>query len=694
MSRTLFILTSPLQANHARQYADHAALDRDACWVALVKSRLETDNERARQALAAAGFRHVREFEPLVKSGSAPMSKDGKTHATAIKEYDDFVSRRAFVQRVGDFFSVVDPNFDRVVLGDYRPVSYRQFLAHLDLGKTECVLLDDGSVSQAVMAFRESKKNVKEIFRAAPFKGASVKGPDPLKYPDPSHLSYFTIYRGRLADGDAIIPNTYYDRFLEGGEPTILNEIWIAGCSHVENAITSEASYLAACQAARRLAPNKKCVYLPHRREDPAKVRKIAFIIGAEVRTSDGIEALVAGRRETPVILASFGSTVLDTLSRMVGKVTSCVLIAPPASYFLGARQEHIETIVQANLRDNDDVIGVLTDDPHAVTRWRAVAVERPGRAVEAEEVPAASTSAMRAIALSRLENVVEEPQPDGSRLLLETEAKGLHRYQVAEFAAVRDTPNFLAFRICGEGRFEVRIRVSLESDRNVFAECDLNLDDGNATEQTKDDIRLIASVHVDQERRAVVSLLVTSARPGRHVAQVIHRANTVVQSSFMVGNTEIGTSLPPQTERDGGHVALGEGEALLQVAPGAGLISTLRLLVNGKPFDLALTSAPQLYSEESGGEVPHEKGWSKLHFAPPEPAHLLNRALRVLLKRQGARLTVSTTLDTVTVTLPRLGEVRVAAATLDPYSGERRLIEAALSPGLDQPAQGYATAY
>ncbi|GLK77864.1 hypothetical protein GCM10008171_31180 [Methylopila jiangsuensis] len=694
MSRTLFILTSPLQANHARQYADHAALDRDACWVALVKSRLETDNERTRQALAAAGFRHVREFEPLVKSGSAPMSKEGKAHTTAIKEYDDFVSRRAFVQRVSDFYSVVDPNFDRVVLGDYRPVSYRQFLAPLDLGKTECVLLDDGSVSQAVMAFRESKKNVKEIFRATPFKGASVKGPDPLKYPDPSHLSYFTIYRGRLADGDAIIPNTYYDRFLEGGEPTVLNEIWIAGCSHVENAITSEASYLAACQAARRLAPEKKCVYLPHRREDPAKVRKMAFIIGAEVRASEGIEALVAGRRETPVILASFGSTVLDTLSRMVGKVTSCVLIAPPASYFLGARQEHIETIVQANLRDNDHVIGVLTDDPNAVTRWRAVAVERPGRAVEAEEVPAASTSAMRAIALSRLENIVEEPQPDGSRLLLEVPVNGLHRYQIADLTIGRSQPSFLAFRICGEGRFEVRLRVALASDRNIFAECDVNLDGSNSTERFKDGIRLVAASYVDSERKATISLLVSTDKPGAYVVQVIHRIDPIVRSSFMVGNPDIGTSLPPQTERKSSAVALADGDTLLQIAPGDNLISVLRLTIGSKAFDVVLTSAVKTYDDDLEDHVALAAGWGKLHYVRPAASHVLNRALRVLVKRTDNTIVIETTVDRLTIAQVGSNEPKIGAAVLNPYTGERILVEVANSVGLSSVGEGYSAAY
>ncbi|GLK78409.1 hypothetical protein [Methylopila turkensis] len=688
MTATLIILTSPLQAAHAEQYLAHARIDPDHCWVAFVKSRLESDNDRTRAILRRIGFERVREFEPLVRAGIPPFTKDGKEHALAIREFADYDSRRSFRERVNQYFAGLDVAFDRVVLGDYRPVSYRQFLAHVDLNKAECVLLDDGSVSQAVMGFRENKKNAKEVFRASPFKGTALRATDPLSYPDPSQLTYFTIYRGRLADGDTIVPNDHYDRFLEGGEPALLDELWIAGCSHVENDITSEERYLELCIAARKLAPELRCVYLPHRREDPVKVRKMGFIVGAQIRQTDGIESAIARDRIAPRILVSFGSTVLDTVSRMVGTLTSCVLVAPPPAYFLGPRREHIEEVVRANVRDNTHVVGLFGDDRAAAGRWKAAAIVQPSGEPKGSAAPS-ETSALSGAAAQNLENLEAQPEPDGGVLLLESGGHGLHRFQIADVGLASGERALRAFRIAGEGRSDIRLRIVSELDRNVYAECDLNLDLSNSAEALKDGVRALASVRVDEQRRAVVTVVFSAERAGRYLIQIIHRPSATAKSSFMLGNTDIGVSLPPQVEQVGETVRL-DGDAVLQVAAGDALVGVLRVTAGGKPFDVALTAAPK---PETAAPFSRSASWALLNHAAGGPEEILYRTTPVLVRREPERLVLSTWVDAIEIPLG-VADAEVAVSAVDPYSGERRIVEVAHGPQVENAAACYAVAY
>lgn len=689
MTHSLVILTSPLQATHAAQYIAHMNLDVDLCWVALVKSRLESDNNRTRSILQANGFRNIREFEPLLRAGSAPMTAEGKVHAAAIKDYDEFSSRRAFRLRVDQFFDGLELSFDRVIIGDYRPVSYRQFLSRVDLDKIECVLLDDGAVSQAVMAFRESKSNIKEVFRATPFKSKLIKADDPLKYVDPSHLTYFSIYNGRLADGDRIVRNSYYDNFLTGGTPTIRNEIWIVGCSHVENDIASETEYVKICMRARELAPDIRCAYFPHRREDQHKVRKIAFMIGADIRVTNGIEELIVASREVPSALVSFGSTVLDTASRMVGRMITCALVVPPPAYFAGPRREHIEAVIRANIRDNRHVVGLFADDPAAADRLTGRAVLL-GESTTPALVPPASGGAMRDVAPEHLEGLVEAPSNDGSMLLLEIPRHGLHRFQIASVVVKQGEPAFIAFRIAGEGRSEIRLRVVSDANRSAYAECDLNLDASCSVETEKGGVVASAAVYVDEHRRAVVRTIISAAIEGRYLIQVINRPDATAKSSFMIGNPNIGMSIPPQLEHRGATIRLDVRQlhAVLQIACVKDSICVLRLILDDRSFDVVL------YASDKHRKAPKAKHWRLLAYHPPQDSSLLAVSTPIVVERtEGGDLTLRTSIDSVQIALAN-PDASIEVGLLDPYTGERRIVDAVAGSRASDPSKCYRVAY
>lgn len=672
MGVTLIIVSSPLQARHAGHYVAQMAIAPSACVVAFVKSRNAQDNAMTRRALAAASFSAVREFAPLLPAGRVPVTRAGEAHEEALREYAEFRDRSAFADAVRAFLETLPQDVDRIVIGDYRPVSFRQFLSGFDLASTEVVLLDDGAVSQSVMAFRESLQNVPEVFRVAPFKGKFVAAADPLTYPDPPRLTFFTIYSGRLADGDAIIANTAYDTFLDRATIETRDEVWIAGCSHVESKIAKAADYSALCAKARAIFADKPLVYLPHRREDAAKVEAVAALLGAQVRRTEGIETHIETTRVAPTVFVSFGSTALDTLPRMLRDRTAFWLIAPPASYFRGERQDHLRQVIRANLNNNERVAGVFATDPNAARRREAArTLTAPPDLSPAGGLGPSPTFGEPDL----LEGLEGRAEPDGSTLYLETPTRGLHRL---EWGASEIAPRALhtrSLRIAGEGRSAVRLRMVQEAHH---VDCDLDLDQDATAVAADGPLAMTATTSIDARRRAVVRTLFSSDAPGPVSFQLILRPAVDAQSSYMLGNPSIGVSLlamPPVDPR-GAAVKPDFGPMVVQLAADRNEISTLRLAAAGAEFDVVLhATAVDQRAVVEGKPLPWAAGWTALSFAPRRQADFLRASTPAVLTLAKGLLSIATNRSRAQIRLPA-GAEDVMLRWFDPYTGERRIVE------------------
>lgn len=287
-----------------------------------------------------------------------------------INELGVFFARLKFVLSVGFFFLRVGRTFSTVVIGDFRSVPMRQFFRFLDLKNTEFVLVDDGSITPEIMAYRRDGSHANEIESRVAVHARKLVLPDPYGYAMPEKFTFFTIYDGPAGPNDTIIRNTFYEDFGKNTAVTLCDEVWLCGANHVESGIAHQDAYARACRAAAALFSGQRLVYYSHRREDEKRVAAVTRSIrAARGHAPDGIEQYVATRRTAARTVISFGSTVLDTLPLMLHGRTAFVLLIPDDAYFTGTRQDHLLHVMRHNMRRSADVTALFCADAYAPTR-------------------------------------------------------------------------------------------------------------------------------------------------------------------------------------------------------------------------------------------------------------------------------------------------------------------------------------
>lgn len=359
---SLFVLTSPLQVYHALQYRKEFGLKADDCVLLRIGSVATRDNNEANAIAAQVEWYHRAEVPPL--STGANIDPEASPRR---REYD---RRQEFLTNLAEALAGIG-DLDQIVLGDYRPVTFRQVL-RFGTDRTSMILLDDGSVTREVMRYRENPggKDVllSEIIRARPL--ASYDGEaslvDPFEYPDPKKLSYFTIYTGALPQDDQILINRHYEKVFKAQEPEIRDETWIIGANHVEAGITSHAEYDRLIGQIASFCGKGHLVYVPHRRENTEKIESLAQRYSLSLRPFNGpIELQIEHERIVPRSILAIGSTVVDTLSKMLNGYTDIKVIVPDESYFCGKRPDHLRRILARNIFDNIGVDGIFAKFAH-----------------------------------------------------------------------------------------------------------------------------------------------------------------------------------------------------------------------------------------------------------------------------------------------------------------------------------------
>lgn len=348
----LFAITSPLQVLNARFYVEQHRIDPAACHVVLFTARNESANLQTLELLARFGFSAVTRIEgaPPDRPPAAPGVDDELDRLEAAWRF-----RADLTEALERALSGLEGEIARFVMGDYRPLAYRQ-AARFIRADGAAVLLDDGSITPEVMRYRHNPRAsdvlADEIARFRAYRFDRIGKADPFVAWDPRALTFFSIYSGDVGAEDRIVRNGGFRR-IDLSEAERLDEAWIIGCNHVEAGLATVRSYLTAMSQLSDQFSGSPIVYKPHRGEDEAKVEMLARLFGFEIRANDRpVELAIIDDKAVPANIVSIGSSAIDNLAEMkLGKKCRLRVAAPDESYFRdGRRAEHLKRIIKRNI--------------------------------------------------------------------------------------------------------------------------------------------------------------------------------------------------------------------------------------------------------------------------------------------------------------------------------------------------------
>ncbi|WP_147324484.1 hypothetical protein [Shinella sp. WSJ-2] len=593
--KVLVVATSPLQVQNGIQYIRQTNGDFSRSVLAHVGSARDEDNERALTIANREAWARIGRFPPFrpLRSKDFVTVEDWRREETS--------NRAIFIEEIARFFTEVGTShFETVLLGDYRPMSFRQFLQATEHGRPEVVLLDDGSVSRYVMRFRETGAGKEEATRGIlPHLGAE----DPFRIMEPTSLTYFTIYDEPIAQSDKILLNKQYEGAAYQDLRLLDNEVWICGANHVEARLAKQNEYIAICAAVRSWFPDKVVRYFPHRREQAEKLEIIQSKISANIEGYKyGIEEYVRETKTRPHRLVVFGSTVADTLSRAFAPSDTVVVATPSEQYFVKKeRSDHIRNVIRDNLRSNTHVTGISPSTSN-VGRWFSAEshMERVGRSIQS---PGHLPDKPMYEQLDGLKRVTTKA---GWARLCEQKSAHVHRAILGSFpGAEQDTAFLHVFKIRTEERYAFKLRLADAGEGGDFVEASAMFDVPGTHKRENDFGRIVLEIEVNSERISTVSvffkaqksvptklLLIALQGHGERVSR--HRG--IVQNGFSLARLlprEVETlSLPTSRQPCSVQTRLTPGESIFLVTRGHGSEkATLICIHSGHLTTLTATS-------------------------------------------------------------------------------------------------------
>jgi hypothetical protein len=184
----------------------------------------------------------------------------------------------------------------RVIIGS---VNQRPFLLAAAFARDEVVLVDDGALTEAVVARRTSGLKSKTVL------GRRL---------DARPLLIFSIYSPETRTRDVVVRNQLaHIRGLYSGPVRCVDEAWIVG-QPLDRWMTF-AHYKELIRRFIERVGTERMVYVSHPRESDAAGIKLSAELGLEMRRLDTpLELELLSRREAPRRIFSISSTVLDTL--------------------------------------------------------------------------------------------------------------------------------------------------------------------------------------------------------------------------------------------------------------------------------------------------------------------------------------------------------------------------------------------
>lgn len=228
--------------------------------------------------------------------------------------------------------------FARVVIGEYRLTLLRHLVHRLR--PAEVVLLDDGN---GTLLLAEHRRDGTSARRGLPAVEPRLTGVPQSRLRRALHgvvrldarpldaLTYFTIYDLPGSGHDRVVRHTYAHLRARFATPAVSDRAVFVGSSFAETGIMTVDAYLDVVRAATEQA-GTSLEYLPHRREEPAKLARIERGLGLRVVTPEApLELAFLQAGTVPATVYGVLSTALDTLAVLFGERISLRALRPPA---------------------------------------------------------------------------------------------------------------------------------------------------------------------------------------------------------------------------------------------------------------------------------------------------------------------------------------------------------------------------
>ena len=300
-SRHLFLLQAPLQAFNAIEAADAFGLPPHECRVIWFHSPSERNDRQTLELL-----------------------RRGKWGAVDIVGYGDrsFISWRERFSQVQEFAAEHGP-CEHLFVGDYAFDLMRHFANAIHAHRK--IILDDGNSTLLIDRARRERR--RPYFLPAGFSGRAkhfVKSAlCGMRARLAEDVDYFTIYQLDSAGAGPrtdVTPNryNYFRRPLLAARQT--DETLFLGAPMSEKDLITEEAYLDYLGRALGHLGDRSISYLPHRKEDPAKLAAIESRFGVGIGDAPmPFEYRLCYSGAVPKCIAGFVTSAFDTSRVLVG---------------------------------------------------------------------------------------------------------------------------------------------------------------------------------------------------------------------------------------------------------------------------------------------------------------------------------------------------------------------------------------
>ena len=298
----VFLIATPLQALNAIEARHHFKLAGDQCQLVWFHSASETNDRQTEDMLGQAEW-----------ARTDTIGYRGRNFRCWQQRFDQVNAAAGSMESTGHLF-----------IGDYASDLMRHF-AHA-VGCRKVVVLDDGN---STLLINRSRRDPAVPYHFMPQSvGERVKhliktrarGMNRSLVED---LTFFTIYDLDADSRTTVVPNTYAHLRSRLNLATRSDETFLLGDATPDKNKMSEDIYFDYLERALKHLGRSSVLYMAHRLEKAAKLRKIESRFGIPVRESTmPIECRLSMSGEAPKVIAGIFSSALDSCRVLCGEQT------------------------------------------------------------------------------------------------------------------------------------------------------------------------------------------------------------------------------------------------------------------------------------------------------------------------------------------------------------------------------------
>ncbi|GEM_PF-4992598 len=161
---------------------------------------------------------------------------------------------------------------------------------------------------------------------------------------EPPSVTFFTSYDIEVLPQDHKIDCQYEHSKKELSAKAINeDEVWVVGSDFIESAFMTKTYYLGLLRSLKALYPEKRCVYIKHRREVAENLKDIGEIMDIDVEVDIPIEIKILQQKELPVAVIGFYSAALMNIYKFAEQ--KMAIVGYEFDYAELLAKEHEKTI-------------------------------------------------------------------------------------------------------------------------------------------------------------------------------------------------------------------------------------------------------------------------------------------------------------------------------------------------------------